>query len=70
MHRDAEDLLHGGEDLGDFLDAPVGSVLQEDDGLIDICSDGTEKGLFVITGDTHTHTEQSKVLQIECMQPF
>lgn len=43
MHRDAEDLLHGAEDLADDLLAPVGAVLRDDDGLPDFC-DGSTPG--------------------------
>lgn len=37
MHWDAEDPLHGAEDLADDLLAPVGSMLGDDDGLLDFC---------------------------------
>lgn len=39
MHRDAEDPLHGAEDLADHLLAPVGSVLRDDNGLLDFCKE-------------------------------
>lgn len=38
MHWDAEDLLHGGEDLADLW-ASISSVLRNDDGLVDIYKD-------------------------------
>lgn len=41
MHRDAEDPLHGAEDLADDLLAPVGSVLGDDNGLLDFCNGST-----------------------------
>lgn len=44
MHWDAEDLLHGGEDLGHFFYAAVGSVLRDDNGLVDIFNDRKPKG--------------------------
>lgn len=37
VHRDAKDLLLGGEDLGHHFFAPVGAVFGDDDGLIDVC---------------------------------
>lgn len=37
MHWDAEDLLHGGEDLVDLLWTPVNSVFRNDDGFFDLC---------------------------------
>lgn len=43
VHRDAEDLLHGAEDLADHFLAPVGSVLRDDDGLPDFCSESTQE---------------------------
>lgn len=36
MHWDAQDPLHGGEDLGYFFFGPVCSMLRDDDGLVDI----------------------------------
>lgn len=41
MHGDAEDLLHGAEDLADDFLAPVGSVLRDNNGLFDICNEST-----------------------------
>lgn len=37
VHRDAKDPLLGGEDLGHHVFAPVGAVLGDDDGLVDVC---------------------------------
>lgn len=41
MHRDAEDPPHGAEDLADHFWAPVGSVLRDDDGVVDFCKEST-----------------------------
>lgn len=37
MHRDAKDLLLGGEDLGHHIFVPVGAVLGDDDRLCNVC---------------------------------
>lgn len=51
VYWDAEDLLHGGEDLRYFVLAPVCSMLRDDNGLMDVCREGTLKGLLLcITG--------------------
>lgn len=39
VHWDAEDLFHGGEDLGYFFRGPVRSMLGNDNGLVDIYND-------------------------------
>lgn len=39
VHRDAQDLLHGAENLADHFLAPVGSVLRDDNGLPDFCNE-------------------------------
>lgn len=37
VYRDAKDPLLGGEDLGHHVFVPVGAVLGDDDGLVDVC---------------------------------
>lgn len=58
MHRDAEDLLHGGEDLADYFLAPVSSMLRDDNGFVDVCNDSMLKGLLscglTVTVKVHT----------------
>lgn len=72
MHWDAEDLLHGGEDLAYYFLAPVSSMLRDDNGFIDVCNDSMLKrsplcGL-IVTVKVHTLIQyQSKVLQSECV---
>lgn len=43
VHWDAKDLLLGGEDLGHHTFIPVGSVLGDDDGLVDVCEGKTQR---------------------------
>lgn len=56
MHWDAENLLHGVEDLGYFFFAPVSPMLRDDYRLVDICNDSMPKGLllYLITSLTVT----------------
>lgn len=58
MHWDAEDPLHGGEDLGhDFL-APVSSMLRDDDGFIDVCKESVER-MTIMWADSNTRCTHS-----------
>lgn len=63
MHWDAQDPLHGGEDLGYFFRASVSSMLRDDNGLVDICNYSILKGLLLHNYScdsdykgAHTHT--------------
>lgn len=37
VHRDAKNPLLGGEDFGHHILVPVGAVLGDDDGLVNVC---------------------------------
>lgn len=74
MHWDAEDPLHGGEDLGYFVFAPVSSMLGDDNGLLYICNDSMPKGLLLcaigrvtVAVKVHTLTHTVPVLHIQCV---
>lgn len=76
MHRDAEDPLHGAEDLADYLLVPVGSVLRDDNGLLDFCNESTPgdyyycyyapTGLIIVAKMLLLIPHQSKGLAAEC----
>lgn len=67
MHWDAEDLLHGGEDLVDLLWTPVNSVFRNDDGFFDLChGDGAATSARRTDGKAttqHVHTVPKVQLQ-------
>lgn len=58
MHWDAEDPLHGGEDLAhDFL-TPVSSMLRDYDGFIDVCKESVAR-MTIMWSDSDTRCTHS-----------
>lgn len=67
MHGDAKDSLLGGENLGHYIFVSVGSMLGDNDGLIDVCNNRrglpyVETGLKSICKDAHARTVPVKSL--------
>lgn len=61
VHRDAKDSLLGGENLGHYIYVSVGSVLGDNDGLVDLCNNSrglphVKTGLKSACKDAHAHT--------------
>lgn len=69
MHRDAEDPLHGAEDLADYLLAPVGSVLRDDNGLPDFCNESTPEDYYYAPTGLIIHAETPLLIRRQSKSP-
>lgn len=69
MHRDAEDPLHGAEDLADYLLAPVGSVLRDDNGLPDFCNESTPEDYYYAPTGLIIHAKTPLLIRRQSKSP-